>query len=84
MQKNALNMMKHALYLKEAASVHHKAVASKVEILVMYLVAETHKIFLQTSLAAACAVDHAKVRIYKLRQQLHSANQCLEQHLICV
>ena len=68
--------MKHDHSFKEAAS--------KAETSMMYLVAETHKISLQTYLVMPRVVDHVKDKIYKPKQQLHSVNQYLEQNLICV
>ena len=73
--------MKPVLCLHEVVSAHRKVV----EISETSLVVETHKISSLTYLALqVVAVVPAKDKIYKPRQQLLSANQYLEQPLICV
>ena len=77
-QKSALNMMKPVPYLNVVDFAHQVVEeTSKVEISQTSLVAEIHKIFLQTSLVAVADVVRAKVKIYKPKPLLLSVNQSL-------
>jgi hypothetical protein len=84
-QKSAPNTMKLVHYLNAAVFVHQPVVVFKVETSETSSEAETLKIFLLICLVQLLVVaDHAKDRIYKLRQQFHFANQYLAQLLIFV
>ena len=67
-----------SLFARGGFRVHKAAVISETS-----SAAETHKTSLQIYLVQPLAVvDHAKVKIYKQKQQFHFANQYLEQPLI--
>ncbi len=71
MARSALNTIKRATSLNAVVFVRHRADrTSRVEISPTSLEAATRKISSRIYLAAAVVVVRAKVKIYKLKQQL--------------